>query len=99
MVQMMILHVFRMYLIGGFKKSHELTWVTGVIQPGEGARFLLVERQDKVRYVCFGKDISRCPPQIRPLVEFQLHFRRLLLQHNFCIATYFCVSSFTYKIL
>jgi len=31
MVLMMILHVFRVYLTGGFKKPHELTWVTGVI--------------------------------------------------------------------
>jgi cytochrome b6 len=31
MVLMMILHVFHVYLIGGFKKPHELTWVTGVI--------------------------------------------------------------------
>jgi len=28
---MMILHVFRVYLTGGFKKPRELTWVTGVI--------------------------------------------------------------------
>ncbi|KZV55239.1 cytochrome b [Dorcoceras hygrometricum] len=31
MVLMMILHVFRVYLTGGFKKPHELTWVTGVV--------------------------------------------------------------------
>lgn len=31
MVSMMILHVFRVYLTGGFKKPRELTWVTGVI--------------------------------------------------------------------
>ena len=31
MVIMLILHVFRVYLTGGFKKLHELTWVTGVI--------------------------------------------------------------------
>jgi cytochrome b6 len=31
MVMMMILHVFRVYLTGGFKKPRELTWVTGVI--------------------------------------------------------------------
>jgi cytochrome b6 len=31
MVLMMILHVFRVYLTGGFKKPRELTWVTGVI--------------------------------------------------------------------
>jgi cytochrome b6 len=31
MVLMIILHVFRVYLTGGFKKPHELTWVTGVI--------------------------------------------------------------------
>ncbi len=31
MVLMMILHVFRVYLTGGFKKQRELTWVTGVI--------------------------------------------------------------------
>jgi cytochrome b6 len=30
MVMMMILHVFRVYLTGGFKKPRELTWVTGV---------------------------------------------------------------------
>ena len=30
MVLMMILHVFRVYLTGGFKKPRELTWVTGV---------------------------------------------------------------------
>ncbi|XP_047268000.1 cytochrome b6-f complex subunit 4 [Capsicum annuum] len=28
---MMILHVFRVYLTGEFKKPHELTWVTGVV--------------------------------------------------------------------
>jgi hypothetical protein len=28
---MMILHVFRVYLTGGFKKPRELTWVTGVL--------------------------------------------------------------------
>nr|AMK95760.1 cytochrome b6 [Saltugilia australis] len=28
---MMILHVFRVYLTGGFKKPRELTWVTGVV--------------------------------------------------------------------
>ncbi|MEM9772636.1 MAG: cytochrome b N-terminal domain-containing protein, partial [Cyanobacteria bacterium P01_D01_bin.73] len=27
----MILHVFRVYLTGGFKRPRELTWVTGVI--------------------------------------------------------------------
>ena len=31
MVMMMVLHVFRVYLTGGFKKPRELTWVTGVI--------------------------------------------------------------------
>jgi cytochrome b6 len=31
MVLMMILHVFRVYLTGGFKKPRELTWMTGVI--------------------------------------------------------------------
>ena len=31
MVMMMILHVFRVYLTGGFKKPRELTWVTGVL--------------------------------------------------------------------
>ena len=31
MVLMMVLHVFRVYLTGGFKKPRELTWVTGVI--------------------------------------------------------------------
>jgi cytochrome b6 len=31
MVLMMILHVFRVYLTGGFKKPLELTWVTGVV--------------------------------------------------------------------
>ncbi|KAL4203611.1 hypothetical protein AMTRI_Chr01g128820 [Amborella trichopoda] len=30
MVVMMILHVFRGYLTGGFKKPRELTWVTDV---------------------------------------------------------------------
>ena len=30
MVLMMVLHVFRVYLTGGFKKPRELTWVTGV---------------------------------------------------------------------
>merc|ERR1712179_316112 len=28
---MMVLHVFRVYLTGGFRKPRELTWVTGVI--------------------------------------------------------------------
>lgn len=31
MVLMLILHVFRVYLTGGFKRPRELTWVTGVI--------------------------------------------------------------------
>lgn len=31
MVLMMILHVFCVYLTGGFKQPHELTWVTGLI--------------------------------------------------------------------
>lgn len=31
MVLMMILHVFRVYLTGGFKNPRELTWVTGVV--------------------------------------------------------------------
>ena len=31
MVLSMILHIFRIYLTGGFKKPRELTWVTGVI--------------------------------------------------------------------
>ena len=31
MVMMMVLHIFRVYLTGGFKKPRELTWVTGVI--------------------------------------------------------------------
>ena len=31
MVLMMVLHIFRVYLTGGFKKPRELTWVTGVI--------------------------------------------------------------------
>ncbi|KAL4182819.1 hypothetical protein AMTRI_Chr11g152130 [Amborella trichopoda] len=33
MVLMMILHVFRVYLTGRFKKPRELTWVTGVVVP------------------------------------------------------------------
>ena len=31
MVLMMILHVFRVYLTGGFKKPRESTWISGVI--------------------------------------------------------------------
>jgi len=31
MVLMLILHVFRVYLTGGFKKPRELTWIVGVI--------------------------------------------------------------------
>jgi cytochrome b6 len=31
MVLMMVLHVFRVYLTGGFKRPRELTWVSGVI--------------------------------------------------------------------
>ena len=31
MVLMMNLHVFRVYLTGGFKKPRELTWCTGVV--------------------------------------------------------------------
>jgi len=31
MVMMMVLHVFRVYLTGGFKKPRELTWTTGVL--------------------------------------------------------------------
>nr|KJB09269.1 hypothetical protein B456_001G132300 [Gossypium raimondii] len=31
MVLMMILHVFRVYLTGVFKKPRELTWVTGMV--------------------------------------------------------------------
>lgn len=31
MVMMMVLHVFRVYLTGGFKNPRETTWVTGVI--------------------------------------------------------------------
>lgn len=31
MVLMMILHICRVYLTGGFKRPRELTWVTGVI--------------------------------------------------------------------
>lgn len=31
MVLMLILHTFRVYLTGGFKKPRELTWITGVI--------------------------------------------------------------------
>lgn len=31
MVLMMILHSFRVYLTGGFKRPRELTWVTGVL--------------------------------------------------------------------
>ena len=30
MVLLMILHIFRVYLTGGFKKPRELTWITGV---------------------------------------------------------------------
>jgi TatA/E family protein of Tat protein translocase len=37
---MMILHVFRVYLTGGFKKPRELTWVTGVVL-GAGVAALL----------------------------------------------------------
>lgn len=31
MVLFLILHVFRVYLTGGFKKPRELTWATGVV--------------------------------------------------------------------
>ncbi len=31
MVLMMILHVFRVYLTGGFKKPRELTWIIGIV--------------------------------------------------------------------
>ena len=39
MVLMMILHVFRVYLTGGFKKPRELTWVTGVVMAVITVRF------------------------------------------------------------
>ncbi|MBA0611376.1 hypothetical protein Godav_012070 [Gossypium davidsonii] len=31
MTLMLILYVFHVYLIGGFKKPRELTWITGVV--------------------------------------------------------------------
>jgi cytochrome b6 len=31
MVLSLVLHVFRVYLTGGFKKPRELIWVTGVL--------------------------------------------------------------------
>ena len=31
MVSALILHAFRVYLTGGFKKARELIWMTGII--------------------------------------------------------------------
>merc|ERR1712238_188526 len=42
MVLMLVLHVFRVYLTGGFKKPRELTWVTGVILTGVPAAVPIV---------------------------------------------------------
>ena len=39
MVLMLILHVVRVYLTGGFKKPRELTWVTGVLLGAVTASF------------------------------------------------------------
>jgi cytochrome b6 len=39
MVLMLVLHVFRVYLTGGFKKPRELTWVTGYSLPWDQVGF------------------------------------------------------------
>jgi cytochrome b6 len=31
MVMFLVLHVFRVYLTGGFKKPREFTWITGIV--------------------------------------------------------------------
>ena len=53
MVLMMILHVCRVYLTGGFKKPRELTWVTGVILATLTVSFGVTG------YIVTGKQIGR----------------------------------------
>lgn len=98
MVLMMILHVFHVYLIGGFKKLHELTWVTGVILVVLTVSFGVTSYSfpwDQVGY-CAVKIVTSVPEAIpligTPLVEL-LHGSISVVQS---ILTHFIVYTLSY---
>ncbi|KAL5568807.1 hypothetical protein UlMin_025382 [Ulmus minor] len=75
MVLMMILHVFRVYLTGGFKKPRELTWVTGVVLAVLTVHFVVIGYslpRDQIGYLAV-KIVTGVPEVIpvigSPLVE------------------------------
>ncbi|XBI24189.1 hypothetical protein VPH35_049312 [Triticum aestivum] len=75
MVLMMMMHVFCVYLTGGFKKTRELTWVIGVVLAVLTASFGVTGYSlpwDQIGY-CAVKIVTGVPhaiPVIRsPLVE------------------------------
>merc|ERR1712205_240301 len=70
MVLMLILHVFRVYLTGGFKRPRELTWVTGVTMA--------------VITVSFGVKLVTGPSRSFP--EYQLPFQWLVTSWWSCCA-------------
>ncbi|KAL4179638.1 hypothetical protein AMTRI_Chr13g88290 [Amborella trichopoda] len=76
MVPMMILHVFHVYLIGGFKIPRDFTWIMGVVLAVLTASFGLTGYslpRDKIGYWA-AKIMTSVPKAISiiglPLVEF-----------------------------
>ena len=104
MVLMLILHVFRVYLTGGFKRPRELTWVTGVVMAVITVAFGVTGYSlswDQVGYWAV-KIVSGVPAAIPVIGDFMVELLRggesvgqstLILQSSyFCIAM--VISSF-----
>ncbi|CAN6476559.1 unnamed protein product [Victoria cruziana] len=69
MVLMMILHIFHIYLTGGFKKPRELTWVMGVVLAVLTASFRVTGYSlpwDQIRY--WAVKIVTGVPEAMPIV-------------------------------
>jgi len=70
MVLMLILHVFRVYLTGGFKRPRELTWITGVVMAVITVAFGVTG------ILCLG--IKLAIGQLKLFLEYQLLFQLLV---------------------
>ncbi|KAK3199009.1 hypothetical protein Dsin_022424 [Dipteronia sinensis] len=88
MVLMIILHVFHVYLTGGFKKPRKLTWVTGVVLAVLTASFGVPEAISVL--ICVkgpgyvtAQDIL-LPPSVE-IVDNTQHIANLTEPTDFCI--------------
>merc|ERR1712228_371954 len=94
---MMILHVFRVYLTGGFKKPRELTWVTGVVMAVITVSFGVTGYSlpwDQIGYWAV-KIVSGVPdaiPLVGPFIVelMSSNFNSFLQSSHFCITLVNC---------